>query len=277
MTFLQFLFGGNLFSEILSNYTTQQVQLIITQHRYMNLSFYIDKAIKKIKYDSFFKRSRMQKKELVSLNIPEIKHPIYLRTNTSDVEVFYQIFYYKGYNVDFKFEPKVIFDLGANIGLASVYYKNKYPNATIIAVEPETSNFEMLKKNTEKYDNIHCLQSGIWNKTTNLKITNSGQHWAFVTEEVDFEDDTTVKAISIDELMKKYNVDYIDILKVDIESSEKELFEANYEKWLPKVRVLLVELHDHMKEGCTRSFFKAVVNHKFTMACKGENVIIEML
>lgn len=243
----------------------------------MTLQFYVDKGLLKLKYDFFFRQQKMRKSNPIVLNLKDAKHPIYLRPNTSDIEVFYQIFYYKGYNVNFKFEPKVIFDCGANIGLATVYYKNKYPNAKIIAVEPESTNFQMLVKNTEKYSDVHCLQSGIWKKTTNLKISDSSQHWSFVTEEVDYEDSTTVKAISIDELMTKYNVDYIDILKIDIESSEKELFAENFEKWLPKVRVILIELHDWMKEGCTRSVFKALVNYKFTMNFKGENVIIELL
>jgi len=77
--------------------------------------------------------------------------------------------------------------------------------------------------------------------------------------------------------MKQFNVDHIDILKIDIESSEKELFEENFEKWLPKVKVVIIELHDRMKEGCTRSFFKAMVNYKFTMTHKGENIVCELI
>lgn len=243
----------------------------------MKLQFYIDKAIRKLKFDTMIGIDKMRGKDIISISAPETKYPVQLRKGTSDIDVFYQIFYYKGYNYEFGFEPKVIFDCGANIGLATVYYKNRYPNAKIIAVEPESSNFEMLQRNTEKYTDVHCVQSGIWNKTTNLKIHTGGAHWAFVTEEVDYEDATTVKAISIDELMKKFNVDYIDVLKIDIESSEKELFEANWEKWLPKVKVLLVELHDNMKQGCTRSMFKAITNFEFTMHFKGENVIVKML
>ena len=45
----------------------------------------------------------------------------------------------------------VIIDAGANIGFASVFYKNKFPNSRIVALEPEKENFNWLKKNTLKY------------------------------------------------------------------------------------------------------------------------------
>ncbi len=244
----------------------------------MNLKFYLDKGRDKIKFDLIFAFNRFKKNSIFKINLNTAKFPIFLRENSSDSDTFYQIFYYKGYNVDFNFEPKVIVDCGANIGLASVYFKNKYPQAKIISVEPASSNFEMLVKNTEKYDDIHCLQAGIWNKNAILKVVDNGYgEWGFMTEEVDTEGPDTIKSVSIDGLMEKYNLDHIDILKIDIEGSEKELFEKNYEKWLPKVKVILIELHDGMKEGCIRTFFKAMVNYKFTMRYKGENIICEML
>jgi FkbM family methyltransferase len=245
----------------------------------MGIQFYIDKTLRKIRYDLLLKLERLKKgNPIAEIKIPGAQYPIYLRKQSSDVDTFYQIYYYKGYDIKFAFEPKIIVDCGANVGLATVYFKNQYPNATIISVEPEQSNFDMLVKNTAPYKDIHRLRMGIWNKTTNLKIHDNGiGHWGFITEEVDYEDKDTVKAISIDGIMEKYGLDHIDVLKIDIETSEKELFEKNFEKWLPKVKVLLIELHDHTKEGCTRSFFKAMVNYRFTMRYKGENVICELL
>lgn len=244
----------------------------------MTVKYYIDKGIQKIKFDFALWRNKQKKDKLAVLKFPGAKHPVYLRKGTSDIDTFYQIFYHKGYNINFKFEPKVIFDCGANVGLASVYFKNRFPNARIIAVEPESSNYEILVKNTEQYDNIECVKAGIWKKSTNLRIIDKNYgNWGFITEETDQEGPDTVKAVSIDELMQRYGVDHIDILKIDIESSEKELFSENFEKWLPKSRMVIVELHDEMKEGCTRSFFKAMVNYKFTMICKGENIVCELI
>jgi hypothetical protein len=56
--------------------------------------------------------------------------------------------------------------------------------------------------------------------------------------------------------MREHGVDYIDILKVDIEGSEKEVFES-CETWIDRVGVLIVELHDRWKSGCSRSVHSA--------------------
>ena len=113
-------------------------------------------------------------------SIKNVSHPIYMRGNTSDYTTFLQVF------VDFQYDKMlpekvdVILDCGANIGLASIYFANKYPSAKIIAVEPESTNFEMLLRNTEDYSNITCLQKGIWDKKTNLKIIDNGEgNWGF--------------------------------------------------------------------------------------------------
>ena len=88
--------------------------------------------------------------------------PVYIRENSSDTAVFNQVFYRNEYNIELKEEPEIIIDCGANIGLASVYFANKYPGALIIAIEPEPSNYEMLIKNTANYSNIHCHNNGVW-------------------------------------------------------------------------------------------------------------------
>lgn len=94
-----------------------------------------------------------------------------------------------------------------------------------------------------------------------------------MVEEVDFCNEDTVSAISILDIMDFYKIEYIDILKIDIEGSEMELFENNYEGWLSKTKVLIIELHDSKRNGASKSFFKAISNYNFTMIIKEENLI----
>ena len=224
---------------------------------------------------------KMLFKKTDKVKIPGIKHPIALRPGTSDYDVFYQLFAKSEYDIPVNFEPKLIIDAGANIGLAAVYFKNKFPNATIISIEPDDGNFEMLQKNTAPYDNIFLEKAGIWNKETYITVEDTyglGEH-GMIVKENDRPVENSLKAVTIDGLLKKYNLEgeSIDILKVDIETSEKYFFESNYENWLPKTNMLIVELHDIIEPGCAQSFFKAI-NHSFenyTFSMKGENVIVE--
>lgn len=211
-----------------------------------------------------------------SILLPKYKYPILLRNNTTDVCVFYQVFLAKSYDIFYGLDPKVIIDCGANIGLSVLFYKNKFPDAKIIAVEPEISNFELLQKNTERYNNIFCIKRGIWNRSTDLVIKEGNKgNWDFVTEEVNSKNSNVnkISAVSINEIINTYNIEQIDILKIDIEGSERELFDMNFEKWLKITKVLIIELHDGLKPGASKSFFKAVSKYDFHMSRKNENLI----
>lgn len=242
----------------------------------LNLPYKIVRHFKTLGFQGallLFKRNIKSYKTFKIL-LPNYKYPIVLRNNTSDVTVFYQVFLAKSYLIGLSEAPKIIIDCGANIGLSTVFFKNKYPNAKIIAVEPEGSNFTMLKKNTEMYSDVHCINKGIWNKTANLivKDDNLG-NWGFTVEEVDYKNKNTVSAISINEIMSSFNIQYIDILKIDIEGSEKEMFSENFENWLSKTKVLIIELHDGLNAGASKSFFSAITNYNFYMMRKNENFI----
>ncbi len=195
-----------------------------------------------------------------NLSISELKFPFTLRPNTSDIYVFYQVFSEREYDNCINFEPKVIIDAGANIGLTSLFYANKYPQALIIAIEPDAENYETLVHNCKPYNNIKTLQKGLWHKDAKLKISDKfkGGKWAMVVEEVIDNNDFTIDAISLNSILKEFNINKIDILKMDIESAEKEVLSENYELWLPKVKMLIVELHDRMKPGCSNSFINAI-------------------
>lgn len=225
----------------------------------------------------FLLKKQYKQNQTFTFSHSEYSQPIFLRNNTSDIPTFMQVIFNQDYLMDYNFEPKVIFDCGANIGLGTVYFKNKFPDAKIISIEPEQSNFELLLKNTKEYSNVFCLKGGIWSKSTNLVIKDVGLgNWGFMIEEFDTSTKDSIKSYTIDDIMKQFDIDQIDILKIDIEGSEKELFESNYEEWLPKTKVLIVELHDRLRKGCSKSFYKALSNYDFSTTHRGENIYVFM-
>jgi len=211
--------------------------------------------------------------------LPKIPYPIYYRRKTSDIPTFNQIFTNKDYEIDLEFEPKVIIDAGANIGLAAIYFANKYPEAEVICIEPEKSNYKILERNISNYNNISSFKralSNLSNQDINV-VDNGWGNWGFITESLEASKNQkvvdSVKTITINEIMKDNEIETIDLLKIDIEGAEKELFESNYENWLPKVHCMIIELHDRMKDGSSKSFFKAISQYNFNYFQSGENLV----
>lgn len=213
-----------------------------------------------------------------NITIPSIQHPFSLRKGTSDYETFYQAIVHNQYKFNYRITPTTIIDGGANIGLASIAFKTLFPEATIIAIEPDRENFIQLNENIKPYKNIYSVNAGLWNKKAFLKVSdkyNIGK-WGMVTEEVDEEDSDTISTLTITQLMKDFNLETIDLLKLDIETAERELFTSAYSDWLPKVKVIVIELHDFISSGTAKPFFKAIndtfKNYRFFQL--GENTII---
>lgn len=198
----------------------------------------------------------------------------FLRKNFSDRYTFNQVFVDDQYRLSFPFEPKTIIDGGANIGLAAAYFAHKYPAANIVAVEPSAGNFEVLQKNIAAFPKVKGLNKGIWNKDVHLHIINKSENDnAFMVEETTADAPDALPAISIESILRSQGWETIDILKLDIEGSEKEVFEAGYEYWLPRTKAIIIELHDHMRAGASKALFNAIGKYDFSFNMQHENLI----
>jgi FkbM family methyltransferase len=200
------------------------------------------------------------------LFLPNFMVPMYIRRGTSDRWVFNEVFVNEEYDLSFLgLNPKIIVDAGANIGLASIFFAHMYPKSRIFSVEPEESNFNMAVKNSLFYPNITVIKKALWNNSKELQIVDSGsEKWAFQVHEVaGITSSTTINGLTVDELMIESKINRIDILKIDIEGSEIELFESRYEKWLDNVSVIVIELHDRLRDGCSKSFYNAIKHYDF--------------
>jgi|CXWL01.1.fsa_nt_gi FkbM family methyltransferase len=223
-------------------------------------------------------KSRLLRKPLeVAVSVPGILHPVYLRLRTSDVSVFSQVFVIDQYSLEPIKYPRVIVDAGANIGLTSVFYANKYPEARILAIEPESLNYEMLKKNIAPYSKVTAIKAGLWKDNKDLHVVDPGLgKYGFQTVDHRRSDRPdsieTVSGVTIDKLMVDYEIEHIDILKIDIEGAEKEIFE-NASSWISRVGVIEVEMHDRLKTGCSRAVYGATKDFDYEFR-KGETVYL---
>lgn len=215
-------------------------------------------------------------KPLLRRKLPLIKHPFYIRIGTTDASVLKQVLLERQYDYPLPISPKVIVDAGANIGLSAIFFANRYPDALILAIEPEDSNFQLLQRNTAPYSQIKALKAALWQKKQQIclidpKDGNDG----FRTKEGLLDDDVClgyVQGVTLDSLMAEKGLSLIDVLKVDIEGAEKEVFE-NSSNWINRVGIIIAELHDHIKIGCSAAFLHATQDFGFDGPMRGETVI----
>ena len=202
--------------------------------------------------------------------------PFAYRPTPYDTSVIVQNFQKQEYGFTINnFQPELIVDCGGNIGTSAVFFANKYPDAQIYCVEPEKENFRLLHYNTTFYDNIHLIKSAVWDKETFIKVLEEGRHPTdYMTIETTADDPAAMKTVTISKILAESGFDEIDLLKIDIEGAEKEVFSASdVDEWLSKVKVLTVELHDRYKHGCSDAFFKAVSKYHWHFELRGENLI----
>jgi len=192
-------------------------------------------------------RSESERGKPIEIPAQLIGAPFLLRNGTSDVEAFYKIFAWKEYQLPQDFLPnpvRSIVDLGSNIGLSIFYFASRFPEAQIIGLEPDQANYKLLQANTKSINRLSLINGGIWNRRCSLVIENPNDRPdSYRLCECSPETPGSLSAFSIPDLLADHHLREIDILKVDIEGAEVQLFSEGYEAWLPKVHTLIIELH----------------------------------
>ena len=184
---------------------------------------------------------------------------VYLRKFTRDMYVFEQVFILQEYlpvvkklnSLDKKSDLFIV-DAGANIGCATLFLKAYFPNAQIICIEPESSNYEMLLLNIEHNnfkEGTFLHKKALWTSITRLNLHKRDEsHDAFHVMEKLLPDKVIgyVETCTLSQIMEMYNRTKLNLLKIDIEGAEKELFEdqACLETFLPNTDILALEVHE---------------------------------
>jgi FkbM family methyltransferase len=239
--------------------------------RYLKRAMSLNDAIKII----FAQKSRTE----LSIFLKPVKRQVWLRTGTTDLQCLEKVFIDNEYESPFKVSPQLIVDAGANIGMATLFFAQQYPNARIVAIEPEPSNSEMLRRNCAGLPNVIILQGALWPVNGHLEIEDvKAKAWAFsVVEHRGPLGGAPVKAITVPDILENSHTGKVDILKLDIEGSELPLFTKAAEPWIDHVGMIVIELHDRDRPGCAQAFYSTLVARKFVQEIKGENIFVKLL
>lgn len=204
-----------------------------------------------------------------------------LRKDSSDLSVFEQVFIAEEYKALVQvallngIAVRNVIDLGSNIGLASLYLSKHFPSASFICVEPDLGNFEILKMNTASLPILRLYQNAVWSGIGKLGLNTGfrdGQGWS-ISVSPDLEASfSSIDSITVNQIMEENNLNEIDVLKIDIEGSEFEIFKENgTTDFLEKVKLLAIEIHDDA--GPREKIISILRNHGFLLFEFSETVI----
>ena len=208
-----------------------------------------------------------------SLPVRGVTHPLWCRPRTSDRWAFAQIFVQRQYAaLPAALDPRLIVDCGANVGYASVYFLTRFPQAHVIAVEPDPDNVALLRQNLAPYGaRVQIIQGAIWSHATGLIVerAHEGEHaqWGTWVRPSLPHETPDLWAIDLASLLAESGYAAIDLLKMDIEGAETAIFAHDGRGWLDKVAVIEIELHS--QEGA-RLFRHALGEDAFHYTVCGE-------
>ena len=110
-------------------------------------------------------------RRLIKLTAKSLRYPVFARPATTDQMVFHQIFIEHEYAPFDNLQPSLIVDCGAYVGYSAAYFLSRFPNAQLICIEPEPSNFSLLQLNLSRYsDRCILINGAIWPKQRRLRF-----------------------------------------------------------------------------------------------------------
>jgi len=210
---------------------------------------------------------------LIKTRIRGFKNAFIVRRDDSDIIVLHEVFVHHGSNVDLSWTPRYILDGGANTEFVAAMYARRYPGARILAVEPGTTNAGLIRRNCAEFPNIEVIEAGIWARSANLEIENpQDMSYGFRVREVPQPTPNSFRGLTIAELADRFGPGaIIDICKLDIEGTERELMRGGWESWIDRVRCIVVELHGQEARDLAEQFIKL---RPFTVSRSGEKVVL---
>jgi FkbM family methyltransferase len=184
---------------------------------------------------------------------------LHVRDNGLDVCTFFEFFspdtivFPPGLSA---FQPKTIYDIGANIGISSLYFSDVFPQAAVYAFEPVPENLEVCRSNFENLKEGKIFPWAVGSRTgvASFECNNDPRGGKLegiaANEHLRTERRIEVEVFSIDDLVSVQKMEPPDFLKIDVEGAEVEVLKG-LERHLHTVKRIFVETHGpELKAAC---------------------------
>ncbi len=186
----------------------------------------------------------VDKDDCYQMKISGKKIEFTLRRFSGDLDMFYEVFWKKGYSSShLKGKPVfTVLDLGANIGMATAYFYSCFQGATFYCVEPDPGNLELMKKNLAALvppGKIHFLQAAIGDADSKGDLITD--RYAYNSKVISGRENGAIDVRTMSSVFSYFHLQQVDLVKMDIEGAESQAFSET--RWLEEVKHIFIECH----------------------------------
>jgi FkbM family methyltransferase len=218
---------------------------------------------------------------------------IVLRPTDSDLFVASQVFGWREYELPREIEAgltalgrswracgmvPIIVDGGANAGYSSLFFASRFPEAIVLAVEPNPGSHEILLRNVSRYRNVIPVQAALWRDESgvDLEFEEHGS-WAVRTV-APRKDRPATRSVTLEGLLENVPGARLLICKLDIEGAEREVCAASA-KVLQSAACVIAETHDFLFHdgSCRAAVMEALAPIMAAPVTLGENLVFLQL
>jgi FkbM family methyltransferase len=179
---------------------------------------------------------------------------VFYRPGTSDPFVIYQILLRRGskaeYCLPLALEPKVILDIGSNIGASILFFHRQFPSARIYGFEPHPETFRILQANVGSIPSVEVFNYALGATDARISTAFNGIDFSGLVAKpgsVNPPGAATIVECEVKhagEVMKNLGLVRADLIKIDCEGAEYDVLTALPVEMLHGCKWIVGEMHD---------------------------------
>lgn len=194
-----------------------------------------------------------------------------------------EIFQNEIYSIDILNDSPIIFDVGAHIGMATIYFKDRYPKSSVYSFEPNPNIFPVLEENVEmngiKDVKLFNIALGLKEGIRDMYIDSSGlcafSTSSFRKDAWNGKQKSLPISVKIDILSKYINMD-IDLMKIDVEGSELDIImDLDNNNLFSNIKNMIIEYHPKKNQKIEK-ILHILRKNNFELSFKEEGKAIDM-
>jgi FkbM family methyltransferase len=180
---------------------------------------------------------------------------VFYRSGTADPFVLYQILLRRGkkaeYYVPPALRPKIILDIGSNIGASIIYFHRQFPSAKIFGFEPHPDSFRVLQKNVAHLPGVTVFNYGLGATPQRIAVSADEVNFGAFNTRGRFKDrgypaaPVECEIRRLDDILRELKITQIDLIKIDCEGAEADVFSTLPDEILNRCHWIVGEFHDH--------------------------------